>query len=144
MTALLGAQRRPDFTGRWVLIDAGAPNRDPALPIITAARERLVRQSPTSVTVERPPGPGSHPAAGIHTFGSRGMVGRETRVYSDVFWFGDQLVIGTETETPIGAAVEQVNESGEIWSLEDGRLVIECRERMADAVTRATLTYKKR
>jgi hypothetical protein len=143
------AQTKPDFSGRWALVlPAEDVRREMPLLNIHAADELIVRQTPTSITVEHPSGLGTHPKAATHAFGSRGTVGRAgEQSGSDVFWFGDQLLIGVgSTSAPDAEGRRQSVESGEMWSFDDkGRLVIDCTERQSGMPTRrATLTYQKR
>jgi hypothetical protein len=118
-----------------------------SLPI-TAADELTIAQAATSITVEHPSKLGSHPRAATHRFESYGTVGGAgERFRSDVFWFGDQLVIETtNTEAPDAKGRTRTIEVSEMWSVDgSGRLVIDCAERQSGAAGRsAKLTYKKR
>ena len=141
-------QNPPDFSGRWVLaVPAEAISRETQSVTVAAAGELIVRQTTTSITVEHPK-PGTHPMAGTHEFKLHGVVDKagEQRRWA-VFWFGDQLVVGTGiTGAPDADGRQQNFEHSEMWSLDgSGRLVIDCVERQPGArPKRATLTYVKR
>jgi hypothetical protein len=143
----LAAQDKPDFSGRWRLIVSSQRQTRGQAVIATAAAELTVRQNARSITVDYSEA-GARPEAGTHVFGSRGTVGgRGDQFRSDVFWFGDQLVITTTTADAADADGRQRTvENSELWSLADrGRLVIQFAEARSGTVAQTTrVTYKKR
>ena len=141
----VAAQSRPDFSGRWVL--TAPPPADQSAGI-TPADELEIAQSATSITIAHPSKAGTHPRRGPHVFGSHGTVGSGgARSTTDTFWFGDQLIMGSETLSRSDATGEPAGvESSEMWALDrNGQLVIEVREKRSGAPARsATLVYRKR
>jgi hypothetical protein len=115
--------------------------------IPTAAAELIVRQTARSNTVDHSEA-GARPEAGTHVFGSRGTVGgRGDQFRSDVFWFGDQLVISTTmADAPDVDGRQRTVENSDLWSLDNrGRLVIQLAEARSGTVAQTTtVTYKKR
>lgn len=143
------AAQRPDFSGQWFLMVAPETARTGVqLMADTTADNLTIRQTATSITVEHPSKLGTHPRAATHGFGSHGIVGGAGELFrSDVFWFGDQLVIeATSSDAPDAEGQTRTIESSEIWSLDfNGRLVIDCAERQSRAAAaRTILVYNKR
>lgn len=143
----VATQDKPDFSGRWRRIVSTESQRRGQAVIPTAAAELTVRQTTASITVDHSEA-GARPEAGTHVFGSRGTVGRPGDQFrSEVFWFGDQLVISTTTADAADVDGRQRTvENSELWSLDArGRLVIQFAEARSGTIAQTTtVTYKKR
>lgn len=123
--AVLGAQSRPSFSGRWVLTSRP----------VAGPTELTIVHSATSLTVEHLATASACPKATTYPLSGivRGEVRRDGSVSrsQDAFWFGHELIIPATSEK---------------WSLDAaGRLVIECTERRSGTDTKVTtLAYRKR
>jgi hypothetical protein len=147
LTDAVAAQRKPDFSGTWTLVDmvdrgpgrgggarsgAAAKVSDIAGTLVNCASECTIVQTDTTLTVSRPPNvKGVVPPPIAVNLDGRPTPGRTLTVR----WDGDKLVI---TRAFAGAfAVTQT------LTLQDGKLTVHDVFSMGD-VGPITLTYEKR
>lgn len=115
---------RPDFSGRWRLVEpTGADLADDTLGV-HAPDELFITHSPLTITIEHPSQPGTHPEAGTFEYGSGGIVGglpgRGTSI--DERWgvthMGTQLMISRSmTHPPDERGVRITVTRGSMWRL---------------------------
>jgi hypothetical protein len=147
LAGTIAAEGKPDFSGRWVLVNA-------AESASAAAHELVVRESfeapVTVMTVERRSEIGVH--SDTYRIGlSGGMVGglaadgRGTATRFSVTWDGDKLVIETGSYSGPTRESGPYSEHNEVWSLDSqGRLVITVTDRgTATELRTSQLTYRK-
>src|SRR5687767_7142538 len=112
VVALLGQgatpSRRPDLSGRWSLVAPAGSAGSASSPVTTGVGELIVTQDARSIVVEHGTADGRYPKAATHRlsrFGSAGRAGAQST--TDVFWFGDQLIISIAGEGPRDAEGRQ-------------------------------------
>ncbi len=141
------AQGKPDFSGRWVLVNPATAS--------DIARDLVVRESfeapVTVLTVERRSTGEVHIATykiglaegrtGAITEDGRGP----TRTTKSAMWDGDRLVIETGTYSGARRQAGPYSEHDEVWSLDaQGRLVMIVTDRGSGTELRTTqLTYRR-
>jgi hypothetical protein len=143
----IAAEGKPDFSGRWVLVNA-------AESASAAARGLVVRESfeapVTVMTVERRLENGVR--SDTYRIGlSGGLVGgtaadgRGTATRFSVTWDGDKLVIETGSYSGPTRESGPYSEHNEVWSLDSqGRLVITVTDRGTATELRTNqLTYRR-
>jgi hypothetical protein len=147
MVAQVSPAQRPDFSGHWRLVTATERGKPIAHTSDTApARELIVSQDAASLTIAHGAAAGTCPKPAVHQFRRHGSIGSAVTFTSDVFWFGNELVITSSSRGPEGAdGRARVHEYSEKWSLDAGeRLVIYFSEtRTGAGSTWGTLTYTK-
>jgi len=134
-TASAFAQKKPDFSGRWVAVS----------PADAAGEEQIVKQDSATLTI-------SHGAEGpAHVF-TYDLSGKETRLtmpshgheivtHATAAWDGDRLVIAQKSTYPDGRELNQKL----ILSLDaHGQLVVEVTETMTGRPTETRKVICKR
>jgi len=119
MLAAIGAQQKPDFSGRWVMVS----------PAQGAGAEQVVKHNDKTLTIEHLSSGGSHRQAyeidGVEHRSTLASRGQEIVTLYTASWDGTRLVIASRTTYPNGMKTQ----SKEIWSLDaQGRLVIDYTE----------------
>ena len=115
-TVVASAQRKPDFTGTWIIVT----------PAEGAGQEQEVRHTPTTLSKgHASEGGGHHATYKLDGTESRNEItshGEPIVTLSKALWDGDKVVITSATTYPDGRKLE----TKETWSLDStGRLVIE-------------------
>jgi hypothetical protein len=130
---------RPDFSGRWRLVQPTSSQLTQETLTVGAPDELLIRQTPRELVIEHPSKPGTHPETGTFEYGSGGFVGdlgdslTPLRGTWGVSYIGTQLMISRSTTYPPDAqGTRSTVARGSLWRLETpSRLVIEFGEERA-------------
>ncbi len=141
----VGAQSRPDFTGRWEYVQpARHERRELAAVGVRPAPELTITHVATALTSVCAP-PATHPRCGTRDLlVSGGVVGANgARSSSQAFWFGSELVlVSANSDAPPGGPPRSTSYT-ERWSLDDrGRLRISIIGRESAAIN-TTLVYRR-
>ena len=151
------AQNKPDFSGRWVLDPASAP--DPEAPKALNVRQEEARpvtrgeaRAPSfgTITIERELATGltreTHQIglAGGSVSGEVGAAGRLETRYS-VKWDDRALVFEQSSNAGTGVDTPDWSERREVWALgDDGRLRVTIETRSSRSGTRTTIAGYRR
>jgi len=119
LTAVAGAQQKPDFSGRWVVVS----------PPEGAGHEQVVTQDAKTLTAELLSEGGGHKMTyqldGLEHRNAIPSRGAEIVMTSTANWDGDRLVINTRTVYPNGPKTS----AKEVWSMDaQGRLIVDYTE----------------
>lgn len=150
-------QAKPDFSGRWALVEQDAPASIPRELVVSLVRREipanvaLLTDPPSSLSVTR------HLATGVET--QTYLVGGTSVRFSGVFrpgdgapfnqasstrfaakWEGDLLALGTGTFV----GEESTGERYEVWSLADGILSITIGEKSSANPVMKPVTFRYR
>ena len=134
--AVISAQEKPDFAGRWVLVSPGEG----------AGQEHIVTQdAATLTTAHGSEGHGHRMVYKLDGTESRNVLvshGSDSVTLSKASWNGNQLTITSDTTYPDG----RKRHAKEVWSFGgDGRLVVELTETGLGASPKTTkLVYTRR
>jgi hypothetical protein len=152
VVSAVAAQDQPDFSGRWILVeavpaDAGTASRlNVTQPIVqTNAVGAPMKPTFMTLTVER----AFADRATTETFqigvegGTVGGGGFGTRF--SVRWEDHRLVMATASYSGSGSESRQTSEHNEVWELDpDGMLIIRITDREAGHGSKShTLTYRR-
>jgi hypothetical protein len=145
----LWAQDRPDFSGRWRLVQPTAAELALDTLIITAADQLVVTDTLREIVITHPSNAGTHPEAGTFQYGSGGFVGglpggAATNGTWGTTYLGLQLMMSRTLMLPADErGVRATLARGSIWRLEaPDRLVIEFgEERTGERPKIATRVY---
>ena len=128
--AVVAAQQRPNFSGRWVRVN----------PEEGAGIEQIVRHEGDVLTTGHGASGGGHHGATYRLDGSenRNVItshGSEIVTISTATWSGPELTIVSATTYPDGRRLRQT----QVWSIDtEGRLIVQLTER-ADGQEPVTL-----
>ena len=116
---LARTQQRPNFSGRWVIVQ----------PEKGAGQEQVIKHDETTLSKTPTSGRGGPPANyqldGVERRSVLPMRGEQIVITSKAIWEGNKLVISSTESYPTGQKLS----IREVWSLdEQGRLVIEMSE----------------
>ena len=132
IAASLCAQDRPDFSGRWRLVQPTTAELALDTLTITAADQLAVTDTRREIVITHPGNPGTHPEAGTFQYGSGGFVGglpggAVTNGRWGTTYIGMQLMMSRSLMLPADdRGVRATLARGSIWRLEaPDRLVIE-------------------
>jgi len=119
LTAVAGAQQKPDFSGRWVVVS----------PPEGAGHEQVVTQDAKTLTAELLSEGGSHKMTyqldGLEHRNTMTFRGAEIVMMSTASWDGNRIVINTRTVYTNGMKTS----AKEVWSMDaQGRLVVDYAE----------------
>jgi hypothetical protein len=149
VTATLRAQDRPDFSGRWQLVQPTAAELALDTLTITPAEQLAVTDTPREIVITHLSNPATHPEAGSFAYGSGGFVGGVpgggvTNGTWGTTYIGMQLMMSRSLMLPPDErGVRATLARGSIWRLEaPDRLVIEFgEERTGERPKIATRVY---
>jgi len=149
IAAPLCAQARPDFSGRWRLVQPTTAELALDTLTITAADQLVVTDTPREIVITHLGNAGTHPEAGTFEYGSGGFVGglpggELTNGQWGTTYIGRQLMISRSLiMAPNERGVRATLARGSIWRLEaPDRLVIEFgEERSGERPKIATRVY---
>jgi len=137
MTAGLGAQPKPNFSGRWVL----------ATPVKGSAQEQIVTQDEKTLTTEHAAAGPSHKIIyqldGVERRQAIPSHNSDITMLTRASWQGDRIVIAVRTSYSNGMKTQ----STETWSIDkQGRLVIDFKEtsNSGPGETRSIIYTKKK
>jgi len=120
LTIGVGAQQKPNFSGRWVIVS----------PKEGAGREQIVTQTDKTLTTERVAAKGSerkmtYQLDGVERRLSMSSHGSEVVVLAKASWEADRLVIASIESYPNGMKTQ----TRDVWSLDaKGQLVVDSAE----------------
>jgi hypothetical protein len=119
LTTAAGAQQKPSFSGRWVIVS----------PPKGAGQEQVVTHDAKTLISEHLSERGSRKTSyqldGVEHRNALPSNGEDIVMMSTAAWDGDRIVISTRTTYPNGMKTQ----SKEVWSLDaQGRLVIDYTE----------------
>ena len=149
IAAPLSAQDRPDFSGRWRLVQPTATELALDTLTITPADQLVVTDTRREIVITHSANPGTHPEAGTFQYGSGGFVGGlpgggATNGTWGTTYVGMQLMMSRSLMLPADdRGVRATLARGSIWRLEaPDRLVIEFgEERTGERPKIATRVY---
>jgi hypothetical protein len=153
IVASVTAQAKPDFSGRWVLADAGdggaavaeelTVSTSTTTPVPTLMIERRLKSGVRSETYEI--GVAGGTVGGIRPNVNGELIASPDRTEHSTKWDGNTLVIWRSSYSGPTRESGSYSEHHEVWSLDDhGRLVVVIYARSSTAApTRMTLTYRR-
>ncbi len=139
MTAGIGAQPKPNFSGRWVLAT-------PVKGSTKEPQEQIVRQDEKTLTTEHVAAGPSHKMIyqldGVERRQAIPSHNSDITMLTRAFWEGDHIVIAVRTSYSNGMKTQ----STETWSIDkQGRLVIDFKETANGAPGESrTILYTKK